>query len=184
MSAELTSYEDCMNELNKLKDLIHSLKTNCEYKGKDQTGAVVYGFELGYDASQAFARAHSHIKAIESFLKEHIDENRKSSTINLLDWLSENPNTADRLSSVKTPEGIELAIRNAPVIEQVGYTIEQLEKEWAAYIFVLNGNCDGPRNEDEEPLGFRSFVEFLQIPHEVLYVDGGIYTVRFNCKKE
>lgn len=112
MSAELTKYEDCMNELNELKDLFHSLRSNCEFKGKDSEGAVHYRFEPGYDASLALARVHSHIKAIESFLKERTEPLKTNETVELLTWLDAHPSTTNRLAVITTKSGTNIQLWN------------------------------------------------------------------------
>jgi len=112
MSTELTSYEDCMNELNELKDLFHSLRTNCEFKGKDSEGAVHYHFEPGYNASLAFAQVHSHIKALESFLKEHTEPLKQNEAAELLTWLDAHPSTTNSLAVITTKSGTYIQLWN------------------------------------------------------------------------
>lgn len=199
MNTEPTKYENCMNELNELKELFHSLRSNCEFKGKDSEGAVHYHFEPGYNASLALTQVHSHIKAIESFLKEYTAPPKSIEAVELLNWIDNHPATANRLESVTTKSGVNIQLREGSpdpgisllsdnvreeILEtvrapHVGYTIEELQKEWNAYVFVLNSG-NGPRDKDGALLGFRSFVEFLQIPHDVIYADDAIYAVEFD----
>lgn len=196
MSAELTKYEDCVYELNKLKDLILTMKDNCKYLGKDPDGAIVNSFELGYDANLAFARAISHVEAIESFLKEHMEPSKTNETVELLTWLDAHPATTNRLVAITTKSGANIrlldknpdpgdglkwnkdTVSSSNDIEekQVSYTIEALKKEWSAYVFMLN--------KGDEPRNTISFIEFLQIPHEVFYTDDVIYAVEFYDAKE
>ena len=110
MNSEPTKYEDCMRELNELKKLMYGLKSNCAYNGKDQAGAVHYGFEPGYNASLAFERALSSIKAIESFLKEQTEPTKPNETVELLNWLDAHPATTNRLAVITTKSGTNIRL--------------------------------------------------------------------------
>ncbi len=112
MSAEITNYEDCMNELNELKDLFHSLRANCKYLGKDPDGKVAYSFDLGYNASLDLAQVHSHIKAIENFLKEHTESPKQNEAVELLTWLDAHPSTTNRLAVITTKSGTNIQLWN------------------------------------------------------------------------
>lgn len=171
-------------ELEFLDKLISEIEDRIVYKGKDATGARVYTLTTEYEIDRLAARVSNALHPLK-WQGETSDE-----TVKLLNWLDAHPATANRLAVITTKSGANIQLWNKDTVsssndieeKQASYTIEELQKEWNAYVFVLNSG-DGLRNKDGELLGFRSFVEFLQIPHEVFYTDDAIYAVKFDDER-
>ena len=177
-------------DLEFLDRLISEIEDKIVYKGKDDTGARVYTLTTECEIDRLAARASNALHPLK-WQGETSDETAK-----LLNWLDAHPATTNRLAVITTKSGTNIQLWNKDTDpgdgitwnkdtvtslndteeKQVSYTIEELQKEWNAYIFMLN--------KGDEPRNTISFVEFLQTPHEILYADEAIYTVRFNSKKE